>query len=329
MDKGSLVQLRNALDRRNVSAASESDFNACDDFFNLVVECHILAAAMEALIMDNLSDKPTHHLLNEELWLESDDVRKDVLSCVTDEIVRKFVDLEPNFTDTSTRKRKRREGSNDDKVQQYACEVLSNGLLYMEFADSIREGDGDRILLCWRFFMLIFKVTQRKNYSVEALNLLSQYHFFLSPRQKEQLIWSRCINTHGLPGRNILCDLHMEHLNRVCANAVGNLCANKSNTAIERAGKCVGVLSKVGKEFDEALGISDIFGNHSTPRNDKDIHVVLQELKNAKVFQAMSSRQYQCKSLYNKINKNLICNINKQSLDEWMKQHLTSLKNIY
>ena len=42
----------------------------------------------------------------------------------------------------------------DDKYQSYASEVLSIGLIYFEFADSIREGDGHRILRCWRYQFL-------------------------------------------------------------------------------------------------------------------------------------------------------------------------------
>ena len=64
--------------------------------------------------------------------------------------------------------------------------------------------------------MLLFKAKKRKNYSIEALNVLAQYHFFLPQRQASQLIWSWCINTHGIPAWNISCDLFMEHLNRVC-----------------------------------------------------------------------------------------------------------------
>ncbi len=36
-----------------------------------------------------------------------------------------------------------------------------------------------------------------------------------SPRQAQELIWNRCVNTHNAPGRNIPCDLHQEHLNRI------------------------------------------------------------------------------------------------------------------
>ena len=62
----------------------------------------------------------------------------------------------------------------DDHVPEYA---LTLGLLYMESIDDIREGDGERILRCWRYFLLLFKATGRKNYSIEAFTLLTQYHF--------------------------------------------------------------------------------------------------------------------------------------------------------
>lgn len=60
----------------------------------------------------------------------------------------------------------------------YAVQILSQGLLYLEFRDAIKEGDGHRIICCWRYFMLVFKARRRKNYSIEALNLLADYHFF-------------------------------------------------------------------------------------------------------------------------------------------------------
>ena len=56
-----------------------------------------------------------------------------------------------------------------------------------------------------------------KNYSIEALRKLYQHHYQLPPCQATQLIYSRFINIHGLPSRNIPANLHMENL-----NAVGN-----------------------------------------------------------------------------------------------------------
>ena len=98
-------------------------------------------------------------------------------------------------------------------MHSYACEVLSLGLLYAEFQDAIREGDGLRVLCCWRYFLPIFRASNRTNYSIEAFHFLAQHQFLLSPRLSQQVLWSRYVNTHSLPGKNIACDSHMEHLN--------------------------------------------------------------------------------------------------------------------
>ena len=128
---------------------------------------------------------------------------------------------------------------------EYTREVLSLGLLFLNFKDAVREGDGDRVLLMWKYFMLIFKASGRKNYAAEAFSLLSQYHITLPPNLAEQLKWSRFVNMHDLKGHNISCDLHMEHMNRQIQTVVGGLGANKTPKAIIRVGKAIGVLSSV------------------------------------------------------------------------------------
>ena len=71
------------------------------------------------------------------------------------------------------------EKSTGGTAYDYTCEVLSLGLVFLNFKNSIREGDSDRILLMWKYFILIFKAMGHKNYAAEALTLLSQYHITL------------------------------------------------------------------------------------------------------------------------------------------------------
>ena len=96
------------------------------------------------------------------------------------------------------------------------------------------KGDGDGVLRCYRYLLPIFQNSGRKNYSIETLNLLFHHDFILTERQAEELIWSRFINTHGCPGRNIPKDLHCEHLNRLCKTAVEGLGSNKVEESISR-----------------------------------------------------------------------------------------------
>ncbi len=73
---------------------------------------------------------------------------------------------------------------NVSDLPEYAREVLSLGVLLMEFNNAIREGDGLRILRCWRFFLPLFKAADRTNYSIEAITLLSQYEFLFTPQMQ-------------------------------------------------------------------------------------------------------------------------------------------------
>lgn len=94
-------------------------------------------------------------------------------------------------------------------------EMLSLGLIWHGFHDAIREGDGERILIYLRYLLLIFKSSNNNNCAKEAVNL---YHYTLSEREKAQLLWSRCVDTRGVDGANIPCDLFMEHLKQKIKN---------------------------------------------------------------------------------------------------------------
>lgn len=139
------------------------------------------------------------------------------------------------------------EPQKQDKVYSYTQELITICLLYSEFKDAIKEGDGIRIMRVWKYFLLVIKTAGRKNYCIEALTLLVQYHCLLSPRQKAQLLWSRCINTTGKPGTNISGDLHLEHLNRTAKKSIGHYHAPKS---VIRSGKCVGPLHNIVEQFN-------------------------------------------------------------------------------
>ena len=73
--------------------------------------------------------------------------QKNLLSGSVDTVMEKYVKF-------SMTEGEEEDDGGRDGVCEYAQEVLSLGLLYMEFNDAIREGDGKRILRCWRYFLL-------------------------------------------------------------------------------------------------------------------------------------------------------------------------------
>ena len=167
-DGGTLFQLRNLINRRNVVKTPMSSVSACEDFLLHVVETHIVSACMAAFGMSTVDDIPTTF---QAVSAESTLQRRRTLLEAIDKVITSHV----NFSIGSSSEV---ETPQKDHVLEYGQEILTLGLLYMEFIDAVREGDGERIVRCWRYFLLIFKATGRKNYSIEAFTFLCQYSLF-------------------------------------------------------------------------------------------------------------------------------------------------------
>ena len=199
----------------------KADFNACEDFLDIVVTGHILTAALKMLEMRDSEDIPKKFVANpEEIWMLPDEQRKQSL----EEICQKFVENCVHFSYNNASVL-----STKDEVFNYAREMLRLGCLYLEYCDAVREGDGERLFRCYRYLLPIFMASGSRNYSCEVFNMLYQLAYVLPPNIASELMWGRFINTHGCGGKNICIDLHMEHLNRIAKVGLGS---NKTKAAI-------------------------------------------------------------------------------------------------
>ena len=179
-DHGTIYQLRNRLGQTNVVRHPEKNFNACDDFFISVIAGHVLTA-LKQLDIEEFDPQL--------MWLKTKEERKKMLLSIASQIVDKFVDFSYHGNTSSS--------SYTDCINNYATQLLSLSLFYMEFSDSIRESNGNRIKRCYRYLL--------------PINMLYQHDYSMSPRNANQLIWSRGVNVHGRRGKNIPTDLHLEH----------------------------------------------------------------------------------------------------------------------
>ena len=203
----------------------------------------------------------------------------------------------------------------DDGLCEYSVQLLLMCCLYMEFADAIREGDGGHVLLCWKYMLPIFLASGNKNYACVAANFLLQHTYLLSPRQSAQLSWSRFVNVHEQPGRNIPVDLHMEHLNKIAKDALNGLGSNKSQKSIQRIGRAIGTLSPVMDNFDAINNVTRDSSKQKKPKAKKDIQIVIKELVTAKSFVVVNKgRKHQ---RFPKL-KNLLQSKGKEDITEWL-----------
>lgn len=314
MDGGTLYQLRNLLMRRSVTSKIKSDPTACEDFFILVVKAHILTVVMEKFGLKSFDDTPSNDRFGNQFLEGTPAQRTTIFREAVKEIVKEFtndIKIESVIGEK-------------DHVLAYAKELLTLGLLYLEFVDSIHEGDGYRILRCWKYFLLTFKATNKRKYAIQASTLLLQYYFIFSERMKKQLLWSRTVNRSGRPGRNIPMDLEMEHLNRELKGAISNLHSNVNENSIARIGRSLKKLVTVTENYDKCSDIPLQSNYHSSRSNIKDLTSVVEELQKSNVYIEQSNREH---SQFPKFKGNIAGTLKCEDIESWLKAQLKRLLN--
>ena len=122
----------------------------------------MISTAIKIIGVETQTSSPPDNLKPEIISLRSTEERKSILKLYCRAIVDGLTNLHLNSTSNSHTAL-----SYDDKVLGYAIELLTLGLLYVEFTDAVKEGDG-RVHRCWKFMLPLFKVSGRTNYTIEA-----------------------------------------------------------------------------------------------------------------------------------------------------------------
>ena len=202
-DKGTLKQLVNLIHRPKITSKVKQNFTAVQDFFS-VIQGDLQHATSEA--------------------------KAQYFSKCVDTIVTRFMLHHVQTLENEN-------SISPDGVFEYACSVIGLGLMARNFSDAIHEGDGERLLRCWKFFMLHFKEDSCSKYAIEAFNLIGQVNATLTPQMAHKLIWNRTCNVRGGEENNIPLDLQNEHLNRTFKDDINTFGANVSDRSVSRSSK--------------------------------------------------------------------------------------------
>ncbi len=281
--------------------------NACEDFFGVIFKSFITSAAMEILNMGSVDEWPDNTA--EESWLQDRQEREQLMDMVLSRITDKFINIQFHSPHISS----------EDRVLEYAKELISVGSLSAEFADAIKQGDGERVIRCWRYLMVIFHNSNRKNYAKEAVLLLHQHQYLLSPQLSERLMYDRFINVRGMHGSNISADLHMEHLNRILKNGIESLASNKNEKPILTLGKAIGTIGPVLSNFDTINDVDHHKTRHKPDAMKKEILKVTSCIHKLKLFHSTPGRQFP--TFPNP--RSLVHKSSKDKLNTWIETHLS------
>ncbi len=188
------------------------------------------------------------------------------------------------------------DSTKQDFVFNYARKVLTLGMVHRYFRDSIKEGDGDRVLSCWKILLPLFKQDGRTKYALEAFLLLAQDQALLSPEMAYQLRWGRFVNNKGGAGNNISCDLRLEHMNKFLKQSLHSAAPGfkqEGGNGIKRIASSISTCETIVNTFDENFGIHKAYGNHSPRSVTNDLKTILKSLTSKGVFKYEIGRKYQ------------------------------------
>lgn len=110
----------------------------------------------------------------------------------------------------------------------------------------------------------------------------------------------------------------MEHLNRVCNDAIRGLGANQAEKGITRVGKALRTLSTALDQYDKDTMVQSASAICSIPKSEKDRDLIMQQLQVLKVFTVSPSRKH---PTFLHV-RDMLHSIDKSQLLKWIIEHL-------
>lgn len=154
-----------------------------------------------------------------------------------DKIIDEFLTSEPT--------------GDDDFVMNYSLCVLKYFLLYYDFKEKGKEGNGERVETLHKQLLLHFKAFPGLNqYVIEMLISTIQNEVFLSEAEAHQCIWASTANWKGGASKNIEIDLLQEVRNKSIKKSIRTMGPNKTDKAIQNASRAYGGQQKITENFD-------------------------------------------------------------------------------
>ncbi|XP_066933555.1 uncharacterized protein [Clytia hemisphaerica] len=174
----------------------------------------------------------------------------------------------------------------EDPVFNYGCVSLSYGLLLKNLGDAIKEGDGERVVRCWKYFTYVFKSTGQahKNYALAGLRLIASIKGLLTPAKAHELIWNRFCNTAGGIGKCIPRDLRNEHLNKIAKEHIRSLGhSNISDDNVVKMSRTIGCMEDIVRSFAQT--------HKKNPHEKTQLAHCISEITQANMFNHVSGRE--------------------------------------
>ena len=207
----------------------------------------------------------------------------------------------------------------DDDMLCYQRSLLDYGMLVLNFLDGISEGDGERVVRCWKFFLMYLKHHGRSSkYALEALYLMFQINVLLSPQEAHRLVWNRFVKNKSGIGGNIPLDLQLEFFNKLVKVAIKNQGSGASQNSINRICHSLGITSSLMTNFDRTMAVYKRAGKHVKRSTQGDLEKIVNELMIHKAFTCTPGRRYK---YFTNVSSSLLTGFDMKKMFSWISAH--------
>ena len=111
--------------------------------------------------------------------------------------------------------------------------------------DAIKEGDGSRLVRCFKLALLFEYKFKHTKYAFVLLLFFAKIYALLSEKEAFKVVHNRFVNKTGKRGGNIPLDLHMEHLNLDLKKLLNAMGGKITEASAQRCARSITVLNKV------------------------------------------------------------------------------------
>ena len=216
--------------------------------------------------------------------------------------------------------------SGNDSIYNYHNARLQIGMLFMDIVDAIKEGDGYRLVNCYKFVLLFAYKFKHTKYAYALLLFFVLTCAVLSKEESFSLIVNRFINSIGKWGGNIPLDLFMEHLNLLLKRLGKGMGGNMTTASLQRAAQSVVPLNNVMKGIYEDCSKVKRSGHHGSKNPEEAVQIIVNDLLKGNVFEQQPGRSGY--PSFAKFKSNIL-DVDYRDFFQWSKDRLREWKGIY
>ena len=345
-DTGTLYQIRNLIDSRNVTRDPANNYYAAKELLDKFRDAYLINGALYHFGMTTVDSEPTkncyegppNHSPSKEEY-----VRKSVRSFIDEHVMNGFREIDLNSTvvehklicrycgkeyarPTYLKKHEEKKhghlGTSDDEnntgedyVYNYTHQVLVLLLLQMNHNNAINLGDGARVVRLYKFFYLYFKISSCPKYAYATLELLAQVNGLLTPRMAYSLTWNRFVNHQGQMDSNQPMDLDLEHDNKRFKNDICSYRGEITERSVNRVSRSVESTDEIVENYDKKTTVRKPSGRHTQKSTKDDVMIIVQQLQAERVYDRIPGR---CHSAFPKIKNDLLDSLDMGKFKVWV-----------